>query len=171
VRRRTHGRPAGLGRALALVEVLARDLGFQGVGTDTHHPDHIQLPRALEVKSGLPLTLCSIYVLVARRAGIEAGILPFPGHVLLRLRHASERVIVDPLSGGKMVSESACLSYLAQYGHPFRSEWFREASDRALFARQVRNYLYSCRRRGLSARVRNLVLLHEALEPGALLES
>ncbi|MFT4542152.1 MAG: regulator of sirC expression with transglutaminase-like and TPR domain [Planctomycetota bacterium] len=166
VRKRMHRRRPGLRQGLALAEYLGGELGFSGPSDDHHHPDNISLAHTIERKRGLPLTLCAIYTAVAKRAGIQAHLLPFPGHVLLRIEHEGERAIVDPFGGGRVLTERKCLSYLASHGLPYRAKWFKPASDTAMFARQVGNLLIchrAARRFGLA---RTLGRVLDCLEQG-----
>jgi len=154
----------GVERALCLPRYLGGELGYEGDREDTHHPDRIALSRTIERKTGLPLTLGAIYVTVASRAGMEASLLPFPGHVLVSVKADGERVILDPFGGGKVLSEIHCLSYLADHGFPYQAEWFRAASPTAMIARQVRNLVASLRERRRFGEVPALVSLQGVLE-------
>ena len=100
VRARREGQATGSRRAMELVHYLSGDLGFDGAAEDYHHPDNISLPRTIERRIGMPLTLCALYAAVADRAGMRAGLLPLPGHVVLQLTDGGDRVIVDVFGGG-----------------------------------------------------------------------
>ncbi len=93
--------------AEGLRTVLGLRGGLRGADEDFHHADHVSLGLTATTGVGLPLTLSAIYADVARRAGHEAGLLPFPGHVLLGVGPADSMVIVDPFSRGALVSEEA----------------------------------------------------------------
>ncbi len=160
---RMRGQAPGLERAQKLVEYLAEERGISGAPEDYHHPDNIFLGQALVRRRGMPLTLCALYALVARRAGLSAGLLPFPGHVLLRLSDGGERVIVDPFAGGRVLNEIHCLSYLADHGFPYRSEWFQPATDTAMLRRHVLNLINSLRSRRRFADARALEVVHALL--------
>lgn len=151
-------------RALVLCQYLGRELGYRGDDEDYHHPDNVYLHRAIVRKRGLPLSLCAIYVLVARRAGIQAAIVPLPGHVMLRLYGSDKSVIVDPFHQGAVRTERDCLKFLAENGLAFQSSWFGDASEAAMFGRQTNNLCASYRRRGLLREVELLELVLGALE-------
>jgi len=123
--------------------LLAERHGFRGRREDYHHPDHTSLSRTLTRRAGLPLTLCAVYQAVARRAGLVAHLLPFPGHVLLEVREGGTRWILDPFDGGKILTARQCLLRLATLGIPFRERWLTAASDRDMLARQVHNLVHA----------------------------
>lgn len=155
---------SGLDRARTLVEVLAKDLGYRGRDEHLHHPGRIHLHRVIERKTGLPLALVAIHILVARRAGIHAAALPLPGHVMLKLEEDGRSIVVDPYHGGEPRSPNALLAYLAHHGLAYRPGWFREASDLRLFRRQVANLRRCHELFGRSRRVHEIDLLLEALD-------
>ena len=111
----------------------------------------------------MPLTLCAIYAFVARRAGIQAGLLPFPGHVLLSVVDGGERVILDPFGGGATLTQRGCMRYLAEHSLPLRDEFFEPASDTAMLVRHVTNLIHSCRGRDRAAEASDLELVLRAL--------
>jgi regulator of sirC expression with transglutaminase-like and TPR domain len=165
---RVESRAPGLERALELPRLLA-ERGFDGERDDYHHPDNVHLHRALQRRRGLPLTLCAIHLCLARRARIQASILPLPGHVVLRLQSAGAHALIDPFRQGARISERDCLAYLARRGLPFQPQWFTDAPDAQMLERQVRNLRSAYARRGLGAEVDLLELVLAAFErrPGA----
>lgn len=167
VLRRIEALPATHGRVLELAKYLGEELGYRGEQESYHAPENALLHRVLVEKRGLPLTLCAIYVLVARRAGLRAAIVPLPGHVMLRLYGGDKHVIVDPFHEGKVRSERELLKFLAEHGLTFQPTWFRDADERSMFARQVANLRNAYQRRGLEAEAGMLGLVTEALERGA----
>lgn len=159
VSRRAHMKTRELDRALTLVDYLGEELELGGSVGEFHHPDNIHLHRAIERRAGMPLTLCAIYQSVAQRSGLNVSILPLPGHVMLRLHGDEESLIVDPYHYGRTRSQRDCLEYLAEHGLAFEAEWFRGASDRVLFRRQVMNLTRSAEKRGLKQDARELTKL------------
>ena len=76
--------PAADGAPAAEVEVLrellARRHGFSGDREEYDHPDNSMLDLVLERRKGLPILLSTVYVEVARRAGIAVAGVGLPGH-------------------------------------------------------------------------------------------
>jgi len=149
---------------LALPAYLGTELNFTGANTDYHHPDNIHLFRVIERRKGMPLTLAALYISVAQRAGIHAGAVALPGHVLVRLHYGKNRsVIVDPFQNGIVRSRSDCAEYLRKCDLVPQAEWFRDASSEALFLRQLMNLANSNRMRGHRGRARQLKRIAEIL--------
>ena len=103
--------PALVGEAstLARVEILNRELfgthGFHGSRDDYYEPSNSFLNAVLDRRSGIPITLCVIYIEVARRLGLDAAGINFPGHFLARV--GAEPVIVDAFEG-RITSRHEC---------------------------------------------------------------
>lgn len=153
-----------LERAEVLADYLGKTVGFSGSVEDYHHPDHVHLHRVIETRTGLPLTLCAIYVFVARRIGLRASVLPLPGHVMLRLHGLRSSRIIDPFHAGRTRSQAALTSYLAKHNLGFDPRWFRAAGEKSLFLRQVNNLIQTYSERGFPAQVETLL---DVLEVGA----
>jgi len=141
--KRSAGLTEELDRGRALARYLGEEVGFRGVSDGRYPPTDVFVHRAIETRRGLPLTLTAIYSFVARRAGLRVGIVPLPGHIMLRLYGRRQNLIVDPFHGGEARSQAALMHYLAQNGLAFRSIWFRDADERGLLLRQVRNLSHS----------------------------
>jgi regulator of sirC expression with transglutaminase-like and TPR domain len=90
---------------LEKVHCLARYLGWEqglaGNSTDYYHPRNACLPSTIQSRSGLPITLALIYILVGRRLDLPVAGVGTPGHFLARL----DDVIFDPYYHGRIVSE------------------------------------------------------------------
>ena len=164
VSRRTDSLAPGPERSLILCEHLGRELGFAGDEGDYHHPDNVHLHRVIERRRGLPLSLCALYLFVARRARISAAPVALPGHVVLRLHLPGRNLLVDPFHRGALVSERDCLQYLARHSLPFHPAWFADAEDSVLLERQVLNLRAGYERNGLAREVRQLERARAALQ-------
>lgn len=87
-------------RAQALVGVLAEDYGYMGDTLTYDDPQNANLLRVIDRRKGLPVALSILYIHAARAQGWAATGINFPGHFLIRLEGADDRVILDPFNGG-----------------------------------------------------------------------
>lgn len=78
-------------------------LGFHGNAKDYYDPKNSLLPDVLARRSGIPITLAVVLMEIARRAGVLARGVSFPGHFLVRIddaeRSPDHMVIIDPFEG------------------------------------------------------------------------
>jgi regulator of sirC expression with transglutaminase-like and TPR domain len=89
------------GRVAALQDVLVARHGYEG---DTLTYDDIQNANMMQVidrKKGLPVALGILFIQTARAQGWSISGLNFPGHFLVRLEYAGERIIIDPFNHGQ----------------------------------------------------------------------
>jgi regulator of sirC expression with transglutaminase-like and TPR domain len=79
----------------ALAKTLFEDAGLQGNRAQYHDARNSYLNDVLDRKLGIPISLAVIVLAVARRSGIVAEGIGFPGHFLVRLGGA-DGLLVDP---------------------------------------------------------------------------
>jgi regulator of sirC expression with transglutaminase-like and TPR domain len=86
--------------ARALARTLFGELGFRGNVTDYYNPRNSFLAEVLDRRVGIPITLSVLYVEVARRVGVAARGVSFPGHFLVRVDDGPVPLILDPFARG-----------------------------------------------------------------------
>jgi regulator of sirC expression with transglutaminase-like and TPR domain len=145
-------------QADAISGYLYGDLGFRGNEQDYYDPKNSLLPDVLGRKLGIPITLALVYCEVARRVGVRARGVSFPGHFLVRVdAHGRDDapVAVDPFFAGKRLDGPA-LDRLLERGSPPAKlpmiEHLAPASSRATLVRMLINLKWIYATRGDSAR-------------------
>lgn len=157
--------PSNLDDVYQLATYLGEELGYAGAAQDYHHPTNVLLHRTIERKAGMPLTLCVLYHLVGRRAGLRTAFIPLPGHVLLRMYDANgHHVLIDPFHHGEVRTREECENYLMQHGLTYHPAWFVDATPGQMLRRQIGNLRASWKQRGLAFECRSLDLALAALE-------
>ena len=88
-------------RVAILNRILFEEERFQGNREDYYDPRNSFLNWVLERRTGIPITLCLLYVEVARRVGLRADGISFPGHFLAKVRDrdADREIVVDAFEG------------------------------------------------------------------------
>jgi regulator of sirC expression with transglutaminase-like and TPR domain len=108
-------------RVDAVNRYLFNELGFFGNRDRYDDPRNSCLNEVLDRRTGIPITLSLVYIEVARRAGLRAEGINFPGHFLVRIRpdlhtdDPEEGLIVDPFHAGAILTESDCRSLLRRH--------------------------------------------------------
>ena len=98
-------------QAARLAKHLFEDLGFRGNDSEYYDPRNSLIPDVLERRMGIPITLALVYTEIARRVGVEAAGVCFPGHFLVRIERnarageAPGALLVDPFYGGRLLAE------------------------------------------------------------------
>jgi regulator of sirC expression with transglutaminase-like and TPR domain len=94
----------------AINRYLFGELGFSGNREQFDDPRNSCLNEVMDRRTGIPITLALIYIEVARRAGVRAEGINFPGHFLvrclqdLRTDDPNDGLIVDPFHGGAILN-------------------------------------------------------------------
>ncbi len=116
--------------------------GFSGDEDDYYDPDNSLLPRVLDRRRGIPITLSIVAIEVARRVGVVADGVGMPGHFLLGDPLRPD-LFVDPFSGGVLLDRDACRRVFEQL-HGDRARWDDSLLDpvgRLAIVRRVINNL------------------------------
>jgi regulator of sirC expression with transglutaminase-like and TPR domain len=106
------GRGAGDARTEEAVAALNRLLfeqeGFHGNTEDYYDPRNSFLNDVLDRRIGIPISLCTVYMEVGRRAGLSVEGVGLPGHFVVRLSSSPAPVLVDPFHGGAVLTLEDC---------------------------------------------------------------
>jgi regulator of sirC expression with transglutaminase-like and TPR domain len=153
----------------ALNSYLFETLHFVGNRDKYEDPRNSCLNEVLDRRTGIPITLSTVYIEVGRRAGIAVEGVGLPGHFVVR----AEGRLVDPFHGGQLLSEDDCQKRLDRiYGGRLKlDEQMLAACDRkAILARTLRNLKAIYTKVEDYPRALSVVDLLLGLEPGALEE-
>ncbi len=134
-------------RIEAINHCLYGTLGFRGNRADYGDVRNSCLNQVIERRTGIPITMAIVYMEVARRAGLRAEGINFPGHFLVRIRDAAHGadadggLIVDAFNDGVILTDQDCRALLARDDDsvPFRPELLARASRRQVFVRMLVN--------------------------------
>ena len=88
-------------RAHAISDWLFGRMGFAGNADDYYDPRNTFLAEVLDRRMGIPITLSVVYLEVARRVGVLAQGVNFPGHFLVRVATEDAWLFLDPYNGGQ----------------------------------------------------------------------
>jgi regulator of sirC expression with transglutaminase-like and TPR domain len=121
--------------------LLFGEAGFQGNAADYYNPENSYLNRVLELRKGIPISLATVYLLVARRAMVPIEGVNMPQHFLLKYRSSTGDVFVDVFHGGKLLSVRDCARFLSEARIPFQEELLRSVPDREVLTRMLGNLL------------------------------
>ncbi len=133
-------------------------LGFRGNEQDYYDPKNSLLPDVLDRKLGIPITLALVYCEIARRLGVRASGVSFPGHFLVRVDWPGRDdapVAVDPFFGGRRLDEAALQKLLERASSSQKlslAEHLAPASARTMLVRMLINLKWIHATRGDFAR-------------------
>jgi regulator of sirC expression with transglutaminase-like and TPR domain len=140
----------------AVATFFGNEKGFRGNVDDYFNPENSYINRVLETKTGLPISLCVVILLVGKRLNIPLFGVGMPGHFLLTYRFGDREIFLDPFRGGKLMSRQECRDFLEATGHGFKDEYLAIVSSKQILERIIRNLILAYRQRGETARVTSL---------------
>jgi regulator of sirC expression with transglutaminase-like and TPR domain len=145
--------------------------GFSGNHDAYDDPRNSFLNEVIDRRTGIPITLSIVYVEIARRLGLRASGIGFPGHFLAKIEGAlssegNDEIVVDPFFG-RIVSLEECqerLRRIAGNEVHLAPDALRSATPREILGRMLNNLksVYLQRRLLIEALacIDRLLLLH-----------
>lgn len=91
------------GTCEVLNRVLFHEFGFRGARENFEDTDNSFLHRVLDRREGLPISLCTIYILVARRIGFELDPIGTPGRFMVGCFAEQHPFYIDCWAGGRIM--------------------------------------------------------------------
>ena len=126
----------------ALNRVLFEEQGFHGNTREYYDPRNSFLNDVLDRRTGIPITLSTVYIAVGRRAGVAVEGVGLPGHFVVRVSTPAGEALADPFNGGTVLTPEDCQGRLDRiYGGRVRmaAGMLAPCPARAVLTRTVRN--------------------------------
>jgi regulator of sirC expression with transglutaminase-like and TPR domain len=133
---------SGIARARAISDWLFDRMGFAANLDDYYDPRNSFLCEVIDRRMGIPISLSVLYLEVARRVGVLAQGVNFPGHFLVRVAIEDAWLFLDPYSGGKSLTPADLEQLLRKTTTPtavLEPSVIAAASKRQIVARMLVN--------------------------------
>lgn len=118
---------------------LFHDLGFSGNESAYYDPDNSYLNRVVDRRTGNPISLCVVYLAVAKRLQLPITGIGMPGHFVCRLQTSRGEVYIDPFRKGKLMTKGDCIKFLINSGHDFHDGFLAPVTPRRILLRICSN--------------------------------
>lgn len=134
-------------RLAAVNAVLFGPLGFRGNTAAYDDVRNSLLHVVVNRRLGIPITLAIVYISVARRAGVDATGVSFPGHFLMRVPadaagESHEPIVLDPFDAGRELSQPELEARLRAHtdgAEIWKDSFLEPATSRQIAVRLVNN--------------------------------
>jgi regulator of sirC expression with transglutaminase-like and TPR domain len=150
------------------------ELGFHGNERDYFDPRNSFLNRVIDRRTGIPITLSIVYMIVGLRAGLQIEGIGMPGHFIVRVHSGPDdtETFVDPFHGTDLdrVECQQLLDNLFNGGVFLRDEHLRPVSAREILVRMLGNLKAIYVRYGLRRNAISIIERILLLEPDSVLE-
>jgi regulator of sirC expression with transglutaminase-like and TPR domain len=114
---------------------LFGELRLAGNEQNYYDPENSYLNRVLDRRTGNPINLCLVYLLIARRLQLPIVGIGLPGHFLCRYQSPTEEIYIDAFDKGKLMTKADCVHYLVRGNYDLRDEYLAPVSARRLLTR------------------------------------
>jgi regulator of sirC expression with transglutaminase-like and TPR domain len=113
--------------------------GFAGNTREYYDVDNSYLNKVLERKTGIPISLSAVYLLVGKRLELPVFGVGMPGHFLVKYEADRYRIFVDSFNGGALLTQKDCARFLDQAGYGFDERYLQKTPSRAILIRMIKN--------------------------------
>jgi regulator of sirC expression with transglutaminase-like and TPR domain len=119
----------------AINHYLFVELGFSGNEENYYDPENSYLNRVIDRRTGNPINLCLLYILLGKRLRLPIAGIGMPGHFVCRYQSTAAEIYVDPFNRGKLLSKADCVQYLVHGNYSVRDDYLAPVSPRRMLLR------------------------------------
>ncbi|HSG05833.1 MAG TPA: transglutaminase-like domain-containing protein, partial [Nitrospiria bacterium] len=129
-----------------------------------YDPENSYINQVLERRTGIPITLATVYLLIAQRVGLPLSGVGLPGHFMLKYEQGKTCIFIDAFNSGRALTRDDCIRFLLNSGYEVQEECFLETTPRDIICRMLRNLIYAYHRIGDRDRACRLTRLIHILQ-------
>jgi regulator of sirC expression with transglutaminase-like and TPR domain len=118
---------------------LFNELRYHGNEEHYYDPENSYLNRVVDRRTGNPVTLCALFLLLAKRLQLPITGIGMPGHFLCRYQSLSEELFIDVFNRGKLLTKADCVKYLLHTRDGFKETYLAPISGRRMLLRICSN--------------------------------
>jgi regulator of sirC expression with transglutaminase-like and TPR domain len=134
------GSPAEPQDLLTIInQYLFGELGFAGNDENYYDPENSYLNRVIDRRTGNPINLCMMYLLLARRLRLPVAGIGLPGHFICRYQSSAAEIYLDPFNRGSFLTKANCVQYLINANCSLRDDYLAPVSARQILLRVCSN--------------------------------
>lgn len=110
-------------------------LRFHGNEQNYYDPENSYLNRVVDRRTGNPINLCLVYLLLARRLKLPIAGIGLPGHFVCRFQSSSEEYYIDVFNRGKLWTKAHCIQYLLSRNYNVQDDYLTPVNSRKMLLR------------------------------------
>lgn len=152
-------------KMLTLIQFVYGHKQFRGCESDYLNPKHSFMHTVLSERSGIPLSLAFVILLLARRLNLPFYGINMPLHFLVKYVTAdNEHILIDPFNNGGILSRAQCEAFLKKSGIKAYDQHFEATPPMAMFTRFLRNLMNGYQQKQQPGKVEDLGRLLSIVE-------
>jgi regulator of sirC expression with transglutaminase-like and TPR domain len=118
---------------------LFHELHFSPNEANYYDPDNSYLNRVIDQRTGNPISLCAVYLLLGRRLKLPITGIGLPGHFVCRYQTSTAEIYVDAFNRGKLLTKADCIKYLLHTHHGLEEGYLAPVTPRRMLLRMCAN--------------------------------
>lgn len=127
---------------------------FHGNVTDYYDPDNSYLNRVLATRSGLPISLSVLWILLGTRLDLPISGVGLPSHFIASLATPTGTIYFNPFRNGEIMSIRDVMNLVSAAGRVFHPNHLRPATSLEIAQRILNNLVHAYQIREDVERVR-----------------
>jgi regulator of sirC expression with transglutaminase-like and TPR domain len=116
-------------------DYLFRELRFVGDERHFQDADNSYFNRVLDRRIGNPISLCLVYLLLARRLRLPLAGIGLPGFFMCRYQSSRAEIYLDAFHGGRVLVKADCVKLVMQLQQRFDDSFLAPLSARRILMR------------------------------------
>jgi len=139
VRDRLGRRASGEEAVKTLNRYLFTEQGFRGNTRNYYEAENSYLNRVIDRRTGIPISLSVVYLLIGQRLELPVFGIGMPGHFLVKFDSDRYKVFIDCFNAGALLTEKDCARFLMQAGYGFEERYLQRSNTAAVLNRMLKN--------------------------------
>jgi len=123
----------------AINNYLFHELNFAPNEANYYDPENSFLNRVIDHRTGNPISLCTVYLLLARRLKLPVTGIGLPGHFVCRYQTSTAEIYIDAFNRGKLLTKADCIKYLLHTHHGLEEGYLAPVTPRRMLLRMCAN--------------------------------
>ncbi|MFO7824824.1 MAG: transglutaminase-like domain-containing protein [Cyclobacterium sp.] len=123
--------------------VLFNDLKFSANTKNFHSPGNSMIRTVLETKKGNPISLCSVYLLVARKLGLPIYGVNLPNLFVLTYQSGKFKFYINAFNKGLIFTKQDINNYLEHLKLEPKPSYFGPCENMDIIRRTLRNLIFA----------------------------
>lgn len=144
--------------------VLFNTLRFSANTKNFHSPGNSMMSTVLDTKKGNPISLCSIYLLVAKKLGLPIYGVNLPNLFVLTYKSEDTTFYINAFNKGLIFSKKDIFNYLDHLKIDPKDEFFEPCETKQIILRTLRNLAQSFEKLGETEKFEEIMEMIEILE-------
>lgn len=140
VRERIGLRASGEETVKTLNRYLFTEQGFKGNTKNYYELENSYLNCVIDRRTGIPISLSVVYLLIGKRLGLPVHGIGMPGHFLVKYESDRYKIFIDCFNGA-LLTEKNCQRFLTEAGYGCDDKYLQHSPVRAILSRMIKNLL------------------------------